>query len=79
MSQFSKSSCPKCGSVLKNWHRSYITFGNPFVRCNSCEALIRMSDINEWEAMSVITKGEYHIRFYGQAILFGGMGAVFLV
>jgi len=78
MGQYSKSSCPKCKTTLEGWHRSYVTFGNPFVRCQSCGTIVRMSHINEWEAMPIFSQIWYYILFYGQAILFGGMGAVIL-
>lgn len=75
MSTYSKFLCPNCNSQLKGWHRSYVTFGNPLVRCNSCNMIVRMSHLNEWEAMTIFQKIYYYILFYGQAIIFGGAGA----
>lgn len=76
MGQYSKSSCPKCKTTLEGWHRSYITFGNPFAKCPSCGIIVRVSHINEWEAMSGFKKLEYCLIFYFQTLLFGGMGVV---
>ena len=79
MSLYSKSSCPKCNAVLDGWHRSYITIGNPFVKCTSCGIILRRGHVNEWEAMSTFEKIEYYITFYFQAVFFYGMGTFFLM
>ena len=76
MSQYSKSSCPKCNTTLEGWHRSYITFGNPFVKCSSCGTIVRMLNINEWEAMSRFQKFEYCLIFYFQALFVSAGGTI---
>lgn len=74
----SKSSCPKCKATIENWHTSYVSFGNPFVRCKSCMSVIRFSHVNEWEAMPISSKLQYHWTVYGGALIYGIGGALLL-
>lgn len=72
MALYSKSLCPKCKTILKGWHQSYITFGNPFIVCPKCRVTVRSSEINEWEAMSLLQRIEYISIFYFQSLMWGG-------
>lgn len=59
MSIYVKRSCPKCGTTIEGYTRDYRAIGQPFVQCNNCKTIIKLSHVTEWELLSLVGKLKY--------------------
>lgn len=51
MGIYVQRSCPKCGTILEGFTRDYRGIGIPFVDCQTCGTVVKLSHINEWDLM----------------------------
>lgn len=58
--RYSILSCPKCRATLEPLGISYISLGNPFVKCYNCGIIVKLSHINEWEQIHFLSKIWYY-------------------
>lgn len=64
--------CPTCKRVIENYTRDYRAIGVPFVRCESCDQLIKYTHIFEWDTKQIFGKVTYLGIMLLTTILYSG-------